>query len=78
MRKKQPSKQAYARHEVGQSGSSMELNEPRGELSGMGVVAVGALERAMLPTLPLRLSLSKERAIVRFGVLIEPFARAHG
>jgi len=75
MRKKQPSKQAYARHERGQSGSSSELSEPRGEEFGGGMfrmepVSVGAFEMGRLLSLPFRLSLSKERAIVRFGVLI--------
>lgn len=51
----------------GQSGSSADLSEVGGEMSRV-VVSVGAIERGRVPSLPLRLALSKERAIFAVNV----------
>lgn len=64
MRKKQPVKQKYARHVCGQFGSSIELSEGRGDMSGIETVSVGALEMGSVPSLPFRLSLSNDRTIL--------------
>jgi hypothetical protein len=63
MRKKQPNKQAYARHVRGQSRSSAVRSEVGGDMSWV-VVSVGAMERGRVPSLPLRLALSKDRTML--------------
>jgi hypothetical protein len=72
MRKKQPSRQAYARHVVGQSGSSSSRDEERGSSRIEATSWVEGLDRGKVPLLSLRLSLSKEaEAIaVRFVVVL--------
>lgn len=62
MRRKQPSKQAYARQVCGQSGSSIDRSEV-GDMSLIEAVSVGALEMGSVPSLPLRLSMSKDRVM---------------
>jgi hypothetical protein len=63
MRKKQPSKQAYARHDRGHSGSSSDRSDVGGDMSRADAMSVGALDRGKVPSLPLRLTLSKERVM---------------
>jgi hypothetical protein len=60
MRKKQPSRQAYARHVRGQSGSPSSPDEERrvSRIDGEGDVV--EVDRGKLASLPLRLSFSND------------------
>ena len=69
MRKKQPSKQAYARHDRGQSGSSSVSTEGDRDGSRIEFVAVGASESGSVPSLFFRLSLKRDRVVDMLAVV---------
>jgi hypothetical protein len=71
MRKKQPSKQAYARHDRGQSGSSSVSTKEDRDDSRMELVAVGASESGSVPSLFFRLSLKRDRVVDMLAVVSE-------
>ena len=79
MRKKQPTKQAYARHVLGQSGSSSTAWVVVGwEACRIDSVSVAAFANGRVLILPSRLSFSNKRGIVLVGCSFMGFRGMEG